>query len=99
MIFPKHVLLIDRNFLVFQMPLENVDSYGSMLFNITGVPIEEKWPGFKGNAHWEQEKLKHKDWYHLFDEHNQPWIFIDILRNQGQGVNREWKCGKVFHLL
>lgn len=79
MIFPGYLLVIDSNYLVYKVPRESLDSYGSMTFNIPGVYIESKWPIFKGNSLWANVKTNYTNIYHFMDTHNNLWIFMDIM--------------------
>ena len=56
--FKHHILMITHDYIVYQVPKSNFEnSYGQMLFNITGEPIEKKWPQFQ-DPKWNWTNLK-----------------------------------------
>ncbi len=78
MIFSDHIFMMDSNLLVYKVPKSSYDgSYGKMVMNIKGIPIEEYWPPFKGNKLWECVKKQYKTIYHLING-NTGEIVINI---------------------
>ena len=64
LLFKDHLLLITRSnngeeFIIYKVPFNNIEgSYGLLLHNITGTPLEQYWPIFQNNSDWLERRQK-----------------------------------------
>ena len=75
-LFKNYMLMITQDYIVYQVPNSNFEnSYGQMLLNITGEPIEEKWPLFQQPIwNWTHiKKVVHVVW-HI--DKVRPYIYL-----------------------
>ncbi len=86
MIFPDHIFMMDSNLLVYKVPKSSYDgSYGKMVMNIKGIPIEEYWPPFKGNKLWECVKKQYMTIYHLLNKYTDEMFITIFVHNISWG--------------
>lgn len=77
MLFPNYLLLIDSSYLVYEVPRSDLNTYGQMVLNISGVPLEDYWTAFKDDENWKSFKGQYKSFFHVIDN-GIIYVYIDV---------------------
>ena len=75
-IFRKSLILISQDWLVYDVPHTNIESYGKMLFKLPSVPIERKWPAFGKSKRFRKIKDRIANIYSV--DKVQPLLYMDV---------------------